>query len=218
MFNSHFYNIFALIVMISGAQTSWAVEFKELSTDLEVTFAPIKTTVKGKTVETENKIKLIGRNQGIRHKKVTVFNINVYEARLFFDISKNKITDAAELISSNALAVKLNPLRSFSGDKLKEAMLVSYEKNSIKPDSKAQIKFLDLVSRNKVIKNEPVYLVGQSFEDSDELHLMMKGMDRKIKGPKGFVKEVFSVWLGIPVDKDLEKLKEILISEIGKSE
>lgn len=214
MFNSNFYNIFVIIAFVLCTNTTLSAEIKEIDTNLEVKFAPIKTTVKGKNVETENKVLLIGRNHGIRHKKVTVFNISVYDARLYFEASKNNITDAESLISSNLLAIKINPLRTFSGDKLKEAMLVSYEKNQIKPDSKAQVEFLDLVSKNQIIKNEPVILVGHSLSDADELHLMMKGIDKKITGPKGFIKEVFSVWLGVPVDKDLEKLKEILVSEI----
>lgn len=214
MMRSGFYTFFLTISLVFNSYSIFAFEVTELETNLEIQFESPSQKLKSKQPHSKNKIKLIGRNQGVRHKKVTFFNIDVYEARLYFEESKLKIVDPSELINSSQIAIKLKPLRSFGGDKLKEAMIVSYEKNNISPDSKAQIEFLDLVSKNKVIKDEDLYLFGLSLKDQDHLYLMMKGVDAKISGHKGFIKEVFSVWLGEPVDKDLSELKQILISEI----
>ncbi len=229
MKSSHIYKICAVMVFIFISNIGFCFEIKDNETSLEITFdqtpaTPNSDIVKDKTnpkkskknnkdikvIVQESKVKLFGRNQGIRHKKVAVFSINIYEARMYFEDSKSKTTDPQELANSNYIAIKLKPLRSFSGDKLKEAMLMSYSKNNINGETKAQVEFFEVIAKNKVIKNEPFYLVGVSLKDSDELYLMMKGINQKIVGHKGFIKEVFSVWLGEPVDADLQKLKDTL--------
>lgn len=170
--------------------------------------------------ETDNKLEvrhndkiiytLTGKNSGIRHKKVTVFNVKVYKAQLFFEEAHLPKTNPKELMQTPVKSVKLHPLRSFGGDKLKEALLVSYEKNKIDPESEAQKKFLDLISQHKVEKDQPVYLVGISGKDKDELVITMKDLTKIVNGPKGFANEVFSVWLGDPVDGDMTKLQKTL--------
>lgn len=162
-------------------------------------------------LDDKTKISLRGRGEAIRHKKVALFNIKVYQVRLFFNESLSATKTAKDLISAKEIGVKLNPLRSFGGDKLKEAMLVSYEKNKIDSNSKSQKEFFNIISKHKIEKNVPVYLVGFSKPDGDELHLVMKDINKKIKGHPGFVKEVFSVWLGEPVDADMTKVQDILV-------
>ena len=175
------------------------LESKEVENKLEINYDKLKTV-------------LTARGEGIRHKKFAMFNINVYKGKLFFPESMKDIKDPAELLKSKTIAVKINPMRSFAGDKLKEAMTVSYEKNKVDPSSKAQVEFLDLISKNKIEKDQPVFLIGVVNKDTEELHLIMNNLNQIIIGSSGFVKEVFSVWLGEPVDADMAKLKSILIN------
>jgi hypothetical protein len=169
----------------------------ETETDLEINYKLLKTVLKG-------------RSEGIRHKRFTVFNINVYKAKLFFTDDLNETKDAAELLKSKTIAIKINPMRSFAGDKLKEAMTVSYEKNKIDSNSASQVEFLEMISKHKIEKDQPVFLVGVVNKDNEELHLIMNELNKKIIGGPGFVKEVFSVWLGEPVDSDMAKLKNTI--------
>ena len=85
---------------------------------------------------------LIGKGEGIRHKKVALFNIKVYKAKLYFEESYVSKTSPVELLSSSVKGIKILPLRTFGGDKLKEALLVSYEKNGIDQNSDYQKAFL----------------------------------------------------------------------------
>lgn len=182
----------------------------------EVKVAPqkleINETEKGLDVKIDDKttLALVGKPEGIRHKKVALFNINVYQAKLFVPAEAAKTKDAAALLATTPKAMKINPMRSFGGDKLKEAMLVSYNVNKVDSNSEAQKEFLGMISKHKIEKNKPVYLIGFTQDGKDELHLIMKDMNEVIKGHSGFVKEIFSVWLGTPVDGDMTKLQEII--------
>lgn len=195
--NCVFINLFFLLTSLYSVN---AVQMNETSLGLDVNTG-------GKNV-----ISLIGRTEAIRHKRIALFNINVYQARLFLPEKEAKNKIAKDLLETFPKAVKINPMRSFSGDRLKEAMLVSYEKNNVSLTSKAQEEFLDLISKHKIQKNNPVYLVGIVNGDKEELHLIMKNMNEVIYGQRGFLEEVFSVWLGKPVDSDMAKLQDIIIN------
>lgn len=179
---------------------------------------------------------LIAKGQGIRHKKFAMFNISVYQGKLF---TEEKIKSAKAFIKSTSnIAIEIIPLRSFGGDKLKEAMVVSYEKNKVDYNSKHQTELLDILSKNKITKNVPVYIIGYTknsvlkskpakiknkelkskqnsskdvANDSDvieeRIYLKNESSEQLVIGPKGFINEVFSIWLGEPVDADMEKLK-----------
>ena len=172
----------------------------------------LRETDKGLDIKVNDKtsMSLVGKSEGIRHKKVALFNINVYQAKLYVPAESAKIKDAAALLATTPKAMKINPMRSFGGDKLKEAMLVSYEVNKVDPNSESQKEFLGMISKHKIEKNKPVHLVGFTSDGKDELHLIMQDMNEVIKGHSGFVKEVFSVWLGTAVDGDMTKLQEII--------
>ncbi len=189
-----------LVFILTTSTYAIAIELKETKSGLEL------------KIDEKTKLNLLGKSEGIRHKKVALFNINVYQAKLFF-LEKDLLSkDPAVLIQTTPIAIKINPMRSFSGDKLKEAMLVSYEKNVVDPSSNAQEEFLGLISEHKIEKNSPVYLVGIKSKESEDLHLIMQDMNKVIKGPPGFLKEVFSVWLGVPVDQDMKDLQQILVN------
>ncbi len=164
------------------------------------------------TTDSETNLSLSGKTEGIRHKRVALFNINVYKAKLYVDPEFVTVKNASKILALKSKAIKITPMRSFSGKKLKEAMVVSYEKNSVDPTTKAQVEFLSLISANKIKKNQIVYLIGHEGKNQDQLFLVMSSLKKKIQGPKGFLKDVFSVWLGNPVDGDMEKLQNILIN------
>lgn len=187
-----------LVFLLTTVFSVHALELKETAAGLDLNMSE------------DNKVSLVGKSEGIRHKKIALFNINVYQARLFVPQKDSKLTKSKALLEVSPKAMKINPMRSFSGDKLKEAMLVSYETNKVDASVKAQVEFLGLISKHKIEKNNPVYLVGVTNGDKEELHLIMKNMNEVIQGHKGFLNEVFSVWLGQPVDSDMAKLQNII--------
>lgn len=187
-----------LVFLLTTVFSVHALELKETAAGLDLNMSE------------DNKVSLVGKSEGIRHKKIALFNINVYQARLFVPQKDSKLTKSKALLEVSPKAMKINPMRSFSGDKLKEAMLVSYETNKVDASVKAQVEFLGLISKHKIEKNNPVYLVGVTNGDKEELHLIMKNMNEVIHGHKGFLEEIFSVWLGEPVDSDMQKLQDII--------
>lgn len=212
-----FVNSLFLLTTLGLAQAANATKDKKVAPEVKeemVTNLPVGITeVEQKLVYKKNdkmSFSLTGKGEGIRHKKVALFNVKVYQAQLFFEDAYATKTSTEELLASPTKGIKILPLRSFGGDKLKEALLISYEKNGINKDSEYQKGFLDLISANKVEKDQPVYLMGITNADKDELIITVKDQTKKVNGPKGFVNEVFKVWLGTPVDVDMVKLQDAL--------
>lgn len=150
--------------------------------------------------------------QGTRSKKIALFSIKVYEAELFVSESTQLPASSDEILKSPYISLIINPARSFPGEKMKQSVLDSYEENKINSETEAQKKFIDLFKDRKINKNEAITLFGQQTDHSSQLFIKMGNEHVEIAGPKNFVKEVFSIWLGATTDKNLEKLKSDLLS------
>lgn len=151
------------------------------------------------------------KGKGLRHKKITFISIKVYEATLFVTKEALSAKNLSDILNTKKVALSIHPLRSFSGSKMEAATLEAYKANNINTKTVSQKEFISIISKNKVVKDEPILIYGEVQETGDTIFIQQNNVLKKISGPSGFVKDVFSIWLGTPVDDDMKDLKTKLL-------
>ncbi len=149
--------------------------------------------------------------EGIRKKKVAIVNVDVYKIALY--TTQELLSEQSEfkILASPQKAVVMTPLRSFGGDKLKDALIDSYKVNSIDGEQQAHQDFMKLISAAKIQKAEQIIIFGSKDAKAETLYIKRGEQFEAITGHEGFVNEVFAVWLGKTVDKQLESVKQSLL-------
>lgn len=175
-----------------------------------VTVATSATTAQGA------KLSFVGA--GLRAKKVVMVNVNVYVAQLFVaDMSKFKKTEAEVLnsvTSAQPVALQMHFLRDVDAEKVQSSFKEALESNKIDLNKPEIQKFLEAVSKGgEAKKGRNLTLVGMKNADGAESvtyeDANMKAVT--VDGPAGFIKEVFSIWLGNPSDSGVARLKASLL-------
>lgn len=149
--------------------------------------------------------------EGIRKKKVAIISVDVYKISLYTPEDSLNETNAFKILELPNLSIVMEPLRSFGGDKLKEALLDSYKMNSVDHNQEAHSNFMNLISAAKVNKGEQIIIFGHKTPQAETLYLKRGEQFEAVKGHTGFVNEVFAVWLGKTVDAQLEQVKQSLL-------
>lgn len=149
--------------------------------------------------------------EGVRKKKVAILNVDVYKIALYTHESLLSENSEFKILESPHKAVVMTPLRNFGGDKLQEALVDSYKVNSVDAEQEAHKTFMKLLGGTKVQKGEDIIILGTQDINGDTLYLKRGTQFESLKGHDGFVNEVFAVWLGKTVDKQLESVKQSLL-------
>lgn len=153
--------------------------------------------------------------EGVRKKKIAFLNISVYKISLF--TPTNLVAEKSEfkVLEAPTLAVMMEPLRSFGGDKMKASIEDSFKTNSVDINAQAHQDFVKLISKSKIKKGEQIFLIGMQNPATKKETLTLKRGDevQVINGHTGFVKEIFAIWLGKTSDTQLGQLKDQLLGK-----
>ncbi len=196
-------SVFAGVLTLNGE--SQRIENVAIATDASA-------TVEGRT----STLTLAGA--GLRAKKVVFINVHVYVAQLLMnDPSRFVRTDAGALDSvdnESTLAMQLNFVRSVGSGDVKNAFRDSLVANQADPDSESVKAFLDAVSAGGDAANgKTLVIVGEKLTDGTEVVTFEnnQGQATSIHGATGFVKQIFSIWLGKTTDSGLGSLKKAIL-------
>lgn len=148
---------------------------------------------------------------GMRKKYIFA---KVYRATLLVSDSakfskKTEGTVALDSLSAmSAVSLVLDFKRNIAAKEVASSFDAALKKNKIN-DSPALIQFKTTVSEGgDVVEGQRVTLSATK----DTLTCEWGKKIVEIKGDAKFIRDVFSIWLGIPVDDGLKKLREALIS------
>lgn len=159
---------------------------------------------------------------GKRIKKVLVVKANVYVAQLFVD-QKDKfaktpkeanletdVTSLNSIANVGVVALKLDFLRDLSADKIVDSFEDALKSNKLDVATNEGLKkVLAAVKKGgAVTQGESIAIVGVNGATQDKLFVEnSKGVAEIVEGDSKLVENMFSIWLGIPADSGLERLK-----------
>ena len=184
----------------------------------KINHTSVLASVSGEAKIAGQGVKLFTVGYGVRTK--TIFNVAVYAGHLLVsDTTKFVRTDTGALASLDgidtvALHMDFVTHRS-TADKMVEAYTEGLEKNGQNPQSPALKALLAAVKEcGDAIDGKSITIVGirRAGKESIIYENAGKSFERTISGDPGFIKSVFSIWLGIPADGGLKTLKKDLIS------
>lgn len=165
----------------------------------------------------EQPVPLSAVGAGLRAKKVVFVNVKVYVGQLFVsDIAKYKFSEAEALDSlqdQKAVAIQLHFLRDVDADNVQKSFKEALHANNVSTDSTEVKQFLEAVSKGGEAKEgKALTIVGSRLKDGSEAisYETTNGNITQIKGSTGFIKNIFSIWLGKPSDDGVAKLKKSL--------
>lgn len=208
-------NIFlatALALVLAQSADAGVLELTAGTTQIENVnvAAGAQATVEGR----KSQLTLAGA--GLRTKKVAIVTAKVYVAELFVaDVSKyvRTLEGALDSLSaSNTVAIQLTLLRSLDADTVATSFKEALNANNVNTAGSSVQAFLAL-AQNDAPTGKTVTIIGEKLADGSEILTVEKpnGDVASIKGQKGFIRDIFSIWLGVPADKGLESLKKSLV-------
>jgi hypothetical protein len=158
------------------------------------------------------KLQFVGA--GLRSKKVMMINVKVYVGQLFvadpakFKKSPNEaLKSAAE---ASPIAVQLHFLRDVEAGKVQSSFREALEANKIDFKKPEIQKLLDAVKNGGEAKEgKSLTILGAKHSDGTEqiTYEDAAGKATTVSGPAGFIGEVFAIWLGVPSDDGVARLK-----------
>lgn len=167
---------------------------------------------------TDKGAKLAFAGAGLRAKKVVMVNVNVYVAQLFAaNLTSLKKTESEILNSLTAaqpIALQMHFLRDVEADKVQASFKEAMEANKIDVKKPEVQKILEAVKNGgEAKKGKTLSLVAVKNADNTE-SITYEDANLKavtVVGPAGFIKDMFSIWLGQPSDSGVARLKASLL-------
>jgi len=210
---------FVLCLAIEG-QRAWGVSFseaKEVAGDelLEGQKILERLVLSGSGKD----LPLESLGKAIRHKPLFLVNVKVYVAQLFGADPKsfagtNSESALNSLVFSPAMAMRMTFLRTVSGARIEESFRKACEANGIDPSEGSFSRFLAIVKAGLYVKKGDSILVwGLKENGKDVVFYRVGGKTERVEGESGFLRQVFSLWLGKPVDSGMEKLQKEILGE-----
>lgn len=153
---------------------------------------------------------------GLRAKKVVFVNVKVYVGELFVS-SLESFKKADPLTSINdqkAVAIQLHFLRDVDSDNVQKSFKEALEANKVDLKDSSVQQFLESVVKGGEAKTgKALTILGFKHADGSESisYETTAGNVSQIKGSEGFVKNVFSIWLGKPSDDGVATLKKEIL-------
>lgn len=154
---------------------------------------------------------------GLRNKKVLVTNVKVYTAELFVSEPSVVVKTDADLLNSVSQAktavVQLTFLRAVEADQVQVSFRDALMANNVDVNS-AEVKalFSHMVAGGEAKnKGTMTFATNKNTDGTETLYYEdTKGTVNAVVG-KDLTRKIFSMWLGIPADDGLKKLKEEML-------
>lgn len=167
-------------------------------------------------------IPLVTIGAGVRVKKVAILNVKVYVAQLLVgapaEMDRSDAGAASSILKQKTMALTLDFLRDVDTDKLITAFEDGLRANGINPSQDSETSaFLNAVRKGGNASEGDQFVIAgeklQGREGSVEILTIEhpKGKPQSISGQSGFLKKIFSIWLGTPSDSKLQDLKQSLL-------
>lgn len=152
---------------------------------------------------------------GLRYKKVIFVKASVYVGQLFAGSAKEFRKDAAldSVAAAPATAMRMTFLRDVDGETLGRAFADAFKENKVETGSGPVKVFLDDVRLAGGVKDKSVITVA-GWRSGKAERVAIQGPDGKIlevEGAPGFIRAIFSLWLGKPSDSGVESLQKDIL-------
>lgn len=168
-------------------------------------------------IEGEN-VKLSSLGAGLRSKKVVFVNVKVYVGQLFVTSPESFKKTESEALNSlkdqKAVAVQLHFLRDVDAENVQKSFKEALKANKVDLSDSSINQFLDLVAKGGEAKEgKALSILGTTLKDGSEAitYESTSGVSSEVKGSKGFIQKVFSIWLGTPADDGVAALKKSIL-------
>lgn len=162
--------------------------------------------------------KMTSVGSGLRQKKLVFVSFKVYVAQLFVSNPESFKKSEAEALGSlkdqKAIAIQLHFLRGVDAPDVQKSFLQSLEKNNVDTKSESMKQFLDIVNKGgKAIDGKTLTILGAKLKDGSEViyYENSNGEVSEVKGATGLINNIFSIWLGTPVDDEVATLKKSIL-------
>jgi hypothetical protein len=182
-------------------------------------------SVEGVTVSTDAKLDVGGRSHslkligaGLRYKKVAFIKAKVYVGELFVEapekFQKSADGAASSVDSEKSIAMRMTFLRDVGGDRISGGFKEALETNKVNMDTPSIKSFLDAVKAGGEAKDKTTLIVaGEKLPNGKEAVTFENsaGSATTVVGDAGFIRDVFSMWLGKTDDSGVENLKNQIL-------
>lgn len=156
---------------------------------------------------------------GVRAKKIAIVTIKVYVGQLLvadparFSRTMDGALDSVGTMKS--AAIRLDFLRTVEAQTVQSSFKDSLLVNQVDLNLPALHEFLDTVaSGGDATQGKALTLIGEKLTESTDAvtYEDTAGKVTTITGPTGFMRDIFSIWLGKSADSGVEHLKRLLIA------
>lgn len=156
---------------------------------------------------------------GFRFKKVVFVKAKVYVGELFLDKPADFVRTTegalASLDKSSALAMQLTFLRNVEAKDVQGAFQDALKENGVNVEEPAMKKFLEAVKAGGGAMDGKTLVVAAERKGGKEIvtYEDSAGKAEAIEGGAGFIRQIFSLWLGKPTDSGVENLQEGILGK-----
>lgn len=166
-----------------------------------------------------NRYSLTTVGAGLRKKKVGIFSVKVYVAQLLASDPAKFVRSLDQALTSldgiKAVALRMSFLRDVEVEKIRASYQESLVKNGVDLTKPEINTFLEAVEDGgPATARRDMIVAGHRLPDGSEqiVYENSAGQSVFINGTAGFVKSIFSIWLGQTTDSELEALRNLLIT------
>ena len=207
------------IILLLTTLFTWSTQAALLTTEgssgtLEKIALPESATVS----LSDSTVKLNSVGSAVRAKKVMFVNVKVYVGQIFVADKDtfNKADALLSLSNQNAAAIRLHFVRDVDAENVQASFKEALKVNNVKLDSEAITQFLTAVKKGGVAESgKSLTILAVKGSDSQETiyYETNSGGVTEVKGPAGFIKDIFSIWLGKPSDDGVAKFKSDILKK-----
>lgn len=154
---------------------------------------------------------------GVRTKKVLVANVKVYTAELFVSESAGIVKSDADLLKTvstvKTAAMQLTFLRNVEADKVQVSFRDALVANHVDINSPEVEKLFGYMIAGGEAKDQKTmtFLTNKNADGTETLYFEDTNGNVNTLTGKDLTKNIFSMWLGVPADEGLKKLKEEML-------
>jgi len=161
---------------------------------------------------------LLTVGSGLRRQKILLNDMDLYVAQLLVSHPTRFVPHPSETLNSlqdsSTVALHLTFLQGLDAAKVRSLYRDSLAANHVDLQLPEIKEFLTVISRSgNADEGKTISLVIHKNKDDSEtlIYEDTEGRQSKVRGKMGLTGRIFSIWLGIPLDKGLADLKKSLL-------
>ncbi len=156
---------------------------------------------------------------GLREKKVVFIWAKVYVAQMYSSFELKKVPEQVQdLVTKLPIAIALSFVRTVDAGKISTAFLESFEANQVAVSRPPYSSFLEqLKTMGEVKEGQTLWLILQNVGEKEQVTVERDGREiLQVTGDKKdrLIFSMLSIWLGVPADSGLEKLKRQIFEQV----